>query len=103
MIRMNPNKVVASSAKVVFGEKEKLIFRRGELENLEEKIEKIQDELKKADGKMLFEYIMHGRIILLEKKGKKIHLFGEVTHGKVEPTWIIEQNPELFSLLKNLF
>lgn len=103
MLRWHANQKLYNSAKIVFEGKQKITFKRNELENLKKEIENLQDEVKRLEGKMLLEYIMHGRKILLEEKGKKIHLFGSISYGRVEATWSIEENPELYSLLKNLF
>lgn len=103
MIRMNPNKIVMNTAKVILDGKVKYGFSQAETKNFYNKIERIQDKTKKFDGEMVLHYIINGGKIILERKGKEIHIYGKVTHGKVEPICTIEQNPELFSLLKNLF
>ncbi|MCI8471127.1 MAG: hypothetical protein HFJ35_06685 [Clostridia bacterium] len=101
MIRMNPNKIVANSAKIMFDGKVKYNFSEEETKNLYDRIEGIEDKTKKFDGELVLHYIINGRKIVLDKEGKKIHIYGQVTHGKVEPICTIEQNPKLYSLLKN--
>lgn len=101
MLQRNKARKLHNMAKIVYKGRERLLFKEDTLENLEESIEKMSNEQKKQDGKMVLEYIMNGMMIKLESK--KILLFSQMYYkGRVEPTWIIENNNELYSLLKNL-
>lgn len=102
MVRINPNKLGASSAKVTIGDKVKYNFSKEEIKKFYDTMEGIQDKTKKFDWEIVLHYIINGGRIVLEKKRKIVHIYGKVTHGRVEPICTIERNPELFSFLKNL-
>lgn len=103
MLQRNKNQKLIYSAKIYYKGKEKSFFRRGQLEKFEEEIELLPDIEKQADGKAVLNCIMSGRKVVLDDKGK-IYLFSNANlQGKIEPSWTITKNKELYSLVKKLF
>ena len=100
MIKRNQELKLNSSAKIVYGEKSKTILRNSELEKLVSDIENISDEVKRTEALIALDCIFYGRKILL-KDHEEIQLFINSGTGKMGANWIITENKELYSLLKN--
>ncbi len=101
MVVRNKNLVAGATAKIVFEEKEKELFRKKELEEFERQIEKIKVESKKNEAYMTFNYLLNESKIVLKPNGD-IYLFPKKNYRKIEPLWFIRDNPELFALLEQL-
>ena len=102
MLLRNKNQKFYCTAKIILGAMEKTIFSKDEIVKLEETIEQIPDIVKQEEGKMVLDYLMHGRVIQLDQNEEIIYLFGPISPGRVVHTWSIEKNPDLYYLLKDL-
>lgn len=101
MLELNKELRWAISAQIVVEGRQKIKYRRGELEKFMEEIENFTDPKQRGEAMMVLNYI------LLERKVKvqdgEILLFSEkFPKGKVGPSWIITGNPELCNLLEKL-
>ena len=101
MIKRNQELKLNASAKIVYGEKTKTVFRKTALEKLVNDIENISDEVKRLEAFIALDCILSGNKVVLTQS-EEIHLYTnmELT-GKIGPNWIITKNQELYSLLKN--
>ena len=102
MIQRNKELKLDSTTKIVYGEKTKIILRKSELQKLVKEIEELSDEFENVEPYMVLECILHGRKIILKDEHEEIQLFSNSTSGKIGASWIITENRELYSLLKNL-
>lgn len=101
MVERNKELMLCCSAQIVYKGKTKELIRRKELEVLEQKIDKLPDEIKRNDGRIVLDYIMHGQRIVLKSK-EEIHLFPRLISGRITNSLSIVKNPELYALLKDI-
>ena len=100
MIERNKNVRVFHSAKIIFKNKQRSLFSKQDLIDLEQEINNIQDEVKRAEGLFVLEYFMHGTKIVLDNKGQ-IMLFGVISR-RIEYNWKISNNKVVYNLLKKM-
>lgn len=102
MLQRNKKVKLTYSAKIVCRGKVKIHFRRDELDKFEAEIERLEDEIKQGDAKMVLDYIVRGSRVVLMETGE-IYLFPLIgTTREIQPAWIISDNQELYALLENL-
>lgn len=101
MLELNKELKWAISAQIVVEGKAKILFKRNELENFIKEIGAFTESNQKMEAMMVLNYIIEGRKVKVEDG--KILLFSEkIPRGKVGPSWVITENPELCKILAKL-
>ena len=102
MLRRNKNIKLGNSARIIKGEKKKELLKRDKLDKLAAQIDSMPYGEKREDAKMALECLLSGKKVVLQMDGKISLYFERIGTCRMEESYAIENNQELYTLLEDL-